>query len=382
MITHHGHSRYLVDCRPTGKRELWDNPADALAAAERIAKQRRNEGASSFAELSPSERRDAAEALALLDGEATLLDAARAFVTETSRRRELATVPTVSAAIDQYLDSKRQEFAKGEFSKLSLFDVTSKLRIVREALGRDSISALDEATVTTFLNALPHRPIGKKNILTKVNQLLNYAVRQRWIPSNPARGIKVRVKQKDVDILSVDQVRRLLTSCHDEVSGVFPFLSLQLFAGLRPHEASQMRWEYLHFETSQIEVRAATSKTRESRFVPMNSTLVEMLLSYRRLHGPIIGARFDPTLREVKTAAGFGPSNPWPKDVLRHCFGSYWLAVHMNRAELAEVMGNSVSVIKRHYRRAIPETVAAKYWTLALEPAKIVEFPSSEAASG
>jgi integrase len=54
-------------------------------------------------------------------------------------------------------------------------------------------------------------------------------------------------------------------------SGVFPFIALQLYAGLRPHEAQKMRWEFDHFEKSQIEVKAATSKTRGSRFVPMIS---------------------------------------------------------------------------------------------------------------
>jgi hypothetical protein len=155
-IQHHGRERFLVDCRPTGKRELWDNPADALATAERIARQRANDGAASFAELSPAERRDAAEALALLDGEATLLDAARAFVRETTRQRALATVPTVTIALDQYLTTKRAEYARGELSRLTVHELVSKMRIVRAAIGDLKVTALDEAAVTAFLNGLAH----------------------------------------------------------------------------------------------------------------------------------------------------------------------------------------------------------------------------------
>lgn len=106
-ILHLGKERYLVDARPHGRRELWDNPADAVAAAERIAQQRAEDGATSFAELSPSDRRDAAEALAVLEGQCSLLDAARAFVRESERQRALAVVPTVSEAIGQYLSAKR-----------------------------------------------------------------------------------------------------------------------------------------------------------------------------------------------------------------------------------------------------------------------------------
>lgn len=370
-ILHLGKERYLVDARPHGRRELWDNPADAVAAAERIAQQRAEDGATSFAELSPSDRRDAAEALAVLEGQCSLLDAARAFVRESERQRALAVVPTVSEAIGQYLSAKRGEIDKGEFSQLSYYELTSRMRIVGRTFGTRSVADIDEGSVEAFVRELPHRPQGKRNILTKFSQFLNYAIRQKWIAANPAANIKVRVKQHDVEILDVATVRRLLMTAAsaEPTTGVSAFICVQAFAGLRPYEAAKLRWEFIHFETCQIEVKAATSKTRQTRFVTMEPLLVESLLPYRKLHGPILGPRFEQTLREVKTAAGL---MPWIPDVLRHCYGSYWLAVHHDRARLAELMGNSLSVIKMHYRRAIPEATAREYWTLP--DAKIVEF--------
>jgi hypothetical protein len=65
-------------------------------------------------------------------------------------------------------------------------------------------------------------------------------------------------------------------------------------------------------------------------------------------------------VRAVKIAAGLGD---WPIDVLRHSYGSNWLAVHQNGAALAENMGNSVDVIRQHYRKAIPPAVAREYWS-------------------
>jgi hypothetical protein len=62
----------MVDSRKTGfaagKREFCDTPAEALAIAEQIARQKDNEGAMSFAEIDPTQRRNAAEALAVLEG--------------------------------------------------------------------------------------------------------------------------------------------------------------------------------------------------------------------------------------------------------------------------------------------------------------------------
>src|SRR5215469_8838364 len=80
-----GRSQLCVDSRkagfPAGKRKFFDILAEALAVAEQIARVKDNEGANSFVEINPSQRRDAAEALAALgDSGASLLDAARLFI--------------------------------------------------------------------------------------------------------------------------------------------------------------------------------------------------------------------------------------------------------------------------------------------------------------
>jgi integrase len=375
-ILHHGHVRFLVDCRPVGKRELWDNAPDALAAAERIDRQRRNDGAASFAELNPGDRRDAAEALSILPEGVTLLDAARAYVAESARQRAVATVPTVVEAIDQYLASKRAEMDKGEFARVSLYDLASKLRPVREALGERKVTELTEAIVTDFLAGLTLKPAGRLNVRTKLSQLLRYCMRRGWLATNPAEHVKVKIKQHEVQILDVAQVKRLLlaVSAADPVSGVLVYMAVQAFGGLRPSEAQRLQWQHIHLATSQLEVRSETSKTRQTRFVPIEPVLATILLAHQRAHGPIIGRNFERTVSEVRLAAGFGPGK-WVKDVLRHTYGSFWLATYKDRAALCEHMGNSLAIIRRHYRKAIPEALAREYWSLSLEPAKVIPLP-------
>jgi integrase len=171
--------------------------------------------------------------------------------------------------------------------------------------------------------------------------------------------------------LSVADTKRLLGDArnYEQPQSVVPYLVVQLFGGLRPFEASRLNWERIHFETKQIEVLAETSKTRETRFVDMEPRLIEWLLPYRKPHGPLIGVEFVDALRAVKETAGFtfggDDSNPWVKDILRHCYGSYWLVANKNRARLAELMGTSLDMIKSHYKRAIPETVAKEFWKLS-----------------
>lgn len=373
-----GKVRFIVDARPEGRREVWRTEAEALASAEAIERQKNNQGALSFAELSSSERRDAAEALALLDGEGTLLDAARTHVRERERQVATAHVPRVSEAIAAYLNAKAAEEAKGEIARVTLNELRSKMGIVERAFGQRNLADIDESAVRDFLRHLPHRAEGKKNIKGKLSQFLNYCRREgKWITANPCEGVKVRVKPHDVRILSVAEVQRLLNagqSIGGHASAV-PYLAVQLFSGLRPFEAFQLRWEQVHFETRQIEVLAATSKTRESRFSEMEEVLIEWLLPHRQPHGPIIGANLFRTMRTVKAAAGL---TPWVKDIPRHTFASYWLSVHKDRAALAETMGTSLQMIRSHYKRAIPESVAQSFWRLTpAKPGKIIAITAA-----
>ena len=52
---------------------------------------------------------------------------------------------------------------------------------------------------------------------------------------------------------------------------------------------------------------------------------------------------------------------------MRHSFASYWLAVNKNAPELAEIMGNSVPIIRRYYENTVLEAVALHYRSLVPE---------------
>ena len=54
----------------------------------------------------------------------------------------------------------------------------------------------------------------------------------------------------------------------------------------------------------------------------------------------------------------------WDQDIMRHSFASYWLATHKNAPELAEIMGNTVPIIRKHYENTVLETVACGFWNI------------------
>ena len=54
----------------------------------------------------------------------------------------------------------------------------------------------------------------------------------------------------------------------------------------------------------------------------------------------------------------------WDQDIMRHSFASYWLAIHKNAPELADIMGNTVPIIRRQYENTVLDSMASPYWAI------------------
>ncbi len=110
--------------------------------------------------------------------------------------------------------------------------------------------------------------------------------------------------------------------------------------------------------------------------MPIFPNLREWLLTCPDRTGPIIpdvnnsltlqgrcSAAFKYRFDVSRKKAGFARET-WPKDVLRHCYGSYLLALTHNRAQLATLMGNSEDVIRSHYRRHVSSDAATAFFSI------------------
>ena len=375
----------MVDARkagfPKGKRSFYETSQEAVGVAETLEVDLLNHGARAFAELSPLQRKDATEALQILEPfeGATLFKAARHYVDFLAAEAKRATGPTLKEALARYLEAKRAEHEAGTLRKLSIYDLESKTRYLLVELGDRRLGEIDQTAIEEFLGKLTLSPRARENVRLKSSQFFNFCVRRKWITENPAAGLAKKIETIDVEILGVEAAEELLRTAltSSQAASVIPYLCISLFAGLRPGEAQQLKWEQVHFATGQIEVLKSTSKTKETRFVTLTSMVAEWLLPFRMTKGPITGPNFTKDWKAVRQSAGYNQeSNPWHIDILRHTFGSYWLAIHQDRARLAEEMGNSVDVIKRFYKRAIPRQSAEAFWKLqpVLQTAKILAF--------
>lgn len=363
-------STFMVDARPHGKREYFERIGEARTRADTLATLRENRGVEAL-NFSTENRVMAVECLEKLKpfGK-TLRDATEHYLAWLTAEKERKETLLVGHCLDEYLLKREADHVRGELALRSIQEVRYRSQQTKSVLGSLHIGEVTGDTVKTYVDSFPGSARTRINVRLRLSKFFNFCRSKGWIAVNPCGEVEIRAKRTDTQIFTVEAAAELLTkaerSKYREV--VVPYAAICLFAGLRPGEAEQLDWAQVHFESEAIEVLAHTSKTRDSRFVKMEPTLIRWLKPFAKASGLVAGKKLRPRWKSVRESAGYGSAEGqrrWVEDIMRHSYASYWLAIHSNRAELAELMGNSVAVIRSHYRRPILRKQAEAYWALS-----------------
>lgn len=166
---------------------------------------------------------------------------------------------------------------------------------------------------------------------------------------------------------------------------------LGAFCGLRPEEIAPtgrkiksrrnkrgLRCEEIDFEWKVIRVPAEVSKVGAPRIVPLCAAALEWL-EWAGLEagqtGPVClrnPSEEDETARLGKEVFKTG----WPQDALRHSYGSFRNAILRNLPQVAEEMGTSETMLRRHYHN--PRTLEEGTEWFGLRPVMIRFDPMAE----
>jgi integrase len=217
-----------------------------------------------------------------------------------------------------------------------------------------------------YIEAASANPKSRKTYRARVSMLWKFAASHEIFTSTAADRLPAyKVATRDqISILTPDQARTLLVNVADEYR---PWLVLALFSGLRAeeiHSRQESKKPSLHWDAVQdstIVVPARVSKTGKRRFPPVLPTLAAWLDHIGR---PETGRICERSPSRTETGRLGELIGGWPRNVLRHSYGSYRAAVLNDIPALALEMGNSVSIIEAHYREAVTPDVAAEFWKL------------------
>jgi len=204
--------------------------------------------------------------------------------------------------------------------------------------------------------------VTRKHYMRHIRMFFNWCVKRKYIRDNPTAGIQVQIKRNEIQILSPDEVERLLRLCETKYPSLLGYYCLTIFGGLRPSEAERCEWADINFDGKQIFVKPE-GKTGSRRFRLKETDSLWIWLEHIKMKFP--EQPLNPTKnhenmqKKVRQELG-----KWIQDGLRHSFGTFYHGLTRNIPEVVYVMGNSIEISKRHYVREVSVEWVKKYWDL------------------
>jgi integrase len=370
-----GQKFYRVDARRAGthgKQESFKSQKEAEARAAEIEEQFNGNGTEGLA--FPAELRGmalTAEKMLTPYGK-TLLQAAEFYKAHMDAEKKRIGSATVSELAHQWYQDKKSGKAK-KLRAATLKGIHEAHETLKTVFAGKHILDLTTDSIQTYLDGLSAGLRRKFNINSRFSQFFNWCIRHGHLTVNLCDKIDIHVDGKDITIFSPTEALNLMTVCKEKHPDLVLYHAISLFAGLRPRECQLLKWEHVHLEEKTITVLAATSKTKESRNVPIEPNLLvwlEQTNEAGRKGFVTKQVNLVKRLKALHVALGYRSAGKneeaqeWPQDVMRHSYVSYWLAKFKNRATLAENMGNSIQIIKRHYKRVVGKSECAQYWSI------------------
>lgn len=307
--------------------------------------------------LTALEIRDARNALNLLPPGASLTDAARAW----TQHHGPATPQPIETLITQFLLEKEHLGLRPK----SLQILTYACNRLKNALPGVHVHEITTNRLAAILTSAGIQGATWNNHRRDWSNFFNWCIQHQHLRANPAAALpRARRDQILPGILTLDQTHALLTAATN--TPLRAYVTLGLFAGIRPDECHRITWTAITPE--HIHIGPAAAKMRHQRFVTYPDNL-RLWLEPIRTHGPIVPLNPMAFRRQWKiirqTAAIF---DTWPHDALRHSFATYHLAMYQNAPLTAHELGHpNPGLLYTHYRNLATRNDAALYWNLTPE---------------
>ena len=328
-------------------RKRFKSLNDAKVHAEILKVKLQNQGISAF-KLSNAELADAELALKKLQETKfrTLLE-----VVEFALRYGGKNMPdiTINELADSFMSNKLEEMARNlrGASEATIKDYKFRHGILTERFGTFLVR---EFTETDFLPLFKEKNYSP-HLLSKTKTLLNFAVKQGYIPENPIKLDAPRQKVAQPTVFSDQEWINLIEKAlHNTKLELAPYIILGLWCGLRPHaELQRLDWKDIHLDDDKPSVYIHPDwKVKHSRWVDIPKCAVNLLKRFQQGSGPVVSPKnLRRRLDYLKQDAGVTES--WSPDIMRHTYASMHYGLHGDKNGIANQLGHVSQGVLDHY---------------------------------
>jgi hypothetical protein len=329
--------------------------------------------------LSSAVLRDAVDALAILKGMGSLVDAAGYFV---KHARPDAGEKTIAECCDLFL--KRCESEGLRPATLRSYRQQIE-RMARELGGSTKMNEITIHVFEPWLNKAAKSQGSRKSYLRHLGAFFNYAIARGFMVTNPTANLGSKGDKNIVRYLTPAEADLLLTTAANSAPELVPYIAIGLFAGLRPsemhgenteHPPLDWRHIYLAGDKPHIDIKPEQDKNRRGRRVDISKNLLLWLAPHVRDAGPVeySRSRFQTLLKAARVA--------YSKDVMRHTFGTWHHAMHRHKGETAVQLGDTIETVTKHYvNDYVHQEDAAAFWAIVPKGDKaVIRFREQKAS--
>ena len=359
---------------------IHGTPADASEGIQAL----RSKFGITAIEISPRELAEAREALALLRKakEGTLRDAVCFYLAHHSPSSRVS----FADAMESFLTAKRGAGLVAQH----ISELESQIKSLSNFAKVQQVSDITRDHVEKWIAEKKVAQRTKANSLRDARNFFRFCRARGMMTHDPLTGIeRPRIVANETGIITPIQARLLLNAADAEI---LPALAIKLFAGLRTSEVRRLDWRDI--TANHVIVRACNAKTRSRRVVDICECLAAWLAPFRQLSGALVSLsreEWHKRIRETAQSADQMPSSSdgidlsssqpaigkLPSNFARHSFGTYHFALHQDEGRTAAAMGNTPSMVHRHYRAlATKEDARAFFEIMPNASGQILAFAS------
>ncbi len=284
--------------------------------------------------------------------------------------------------------SKHLEVTDGQVSPAYLRDQRETLVQFQSSVGDGWLTKITSRKVEVwFSSRLKEVSTATANkSLRTLKAVFNKAKKRGYLEGNPFVGLKpVRELEKELRVLSTEEIGKILGACPDKRWRAFVYLALT--TGARSGELCALTWDDIDFDAEVVTIRNKDdhpTKSRRNRQVGLLSSAAEMLKELPRVSGDShvfqskIGGHMGNNLRRdfLPILERAGVERCTIHD-LRRTFLSH-LAMSGTSGAIAQKLAGHASIhtTMKHYTRVFP--AATREAQEGLPYAKIVSKSSHE----
>ncbi|RPG15976.1 MAG: site-specific integrase [Opitutales bacterium TMED207] len=271
------------------------------------------------------------------------------------------------------MERKSELCSKGQIRPLTRRSFEGMALRISHSFAQNNIHEVSVKNIIKWVDGIRGGARTKRNYLNSLSEILNFAVLNDYIESNPLdkltnserRSLCGTGSEKGIAILKINEAKKLLQTAKDNrYLGLLDAIVLCLFCGIRTEEIKKLKWENISIEKRVITISSEIAKKRSIRYVDIPINALTWLNPLKR--GSIVNidynSHYNNRLSKLIKASGV----KWKTNIMRHSFGSYHYGLYNDSLSTSQQLGHKTgdNILFSHYRNLVSYEDSKAYFEI------------------